>query len=52
MQVNEEMLQAALKKAVEVGLVPRFLIGEESYIRNWEAVQAIIQAALDAAPNG
>ena len=47
MEITQTMLEAAVKKAVEVGLLPR--MGDmESYVANWEAVQSIVQAALDA----
>jgi hypothetical protein len=49
MQVTEDMLQAAMKKAVETGLVPKYSAGEESYLKLWAAVKATIQAAIDAA---
>jgi hypothetical protein len=48
MEVTQEMLQAAMTKAVDVGLVPKYAIGEEAYIKHWEAVKAIVEAALSA----
>lgn len=50
MQITEEMLQAAMKKAVETGLVPKHTIDEETYLRNWGVVKAVVQAALDVTP--
>lgn len=50
MEVTDEMLQIAMKKAVEVGLVPKFAIGEETYLKNWSGVKAILEAALAAIP--
>ena len=50
MECTEEMLKAAVKKAVEVGLVPKYAAGEEAYLKNWADVKAIIEAALSVAP--
>ena len=47
--MTEEMVVAAMKKAVECELIPRYCIGEDAYLKNWESIQAVIQAALDAA---
>lgn len=46
-EVTEEMLQAGMKAAVEHGLVPKYSISEDQYVKNWEAVKAIIAAALE-----
>ena len=46
MEATQEMLEAAVKKAVEVGLLPR-LSDTESYVTNWKAIRAVVQAALD-----
>ena len=48
MQVTEAMLQAALQKAVEAGLISRRSIQADAMI-NREIMQAILQAALAAA---
>jgi hypothetical protein len=50
MECTHEMLTAAVKAAVNTGLLPRYAIGEESYLKNWAAVSGIMQAGLDAAP--
>lgn len=47
MECTPEMLQAAMKKAVEVGLVPKYTAGEEEYLRLWRAVESVVKAALD-----
>jgi len=46
-EVTEAMLAAAMKKAVELGIVPRHL-DSESYLKTWSAMKACLQAALDA----
>jgi hypothetical protein len=45
-EVAEAMLQAAMKKAVEVGLVPKQL-DADTYLKNWDGMKAVLQAALD-----
>ena len=47
MEVSEEMLAAAMKVAVEKGLVPKHLEAD-AYIKTWDGMKAAIQAALDA----
>lgn len=47
--VTEEMLDAALKKAVEAGLLPRNAWREDRQ-EYQELVRFVLQAALDAAP--
>lgn len=44
---TEEMLQAAMKKAVETGIVPRVAF-HENYLENWDAMREILKAALQA----
>ncbi len=48
MNVSTEMLQAAMKKASEAGLLPRHMRDEE-VLMNQDLVRAVVQAALDAA---
>lgn len=48
-EVTHEMLAAAMKKAVETGLVAKGAVDTETYMKNWDAMKASIQAALDAA---
>lgn len=50
MECTEAMLSAAVKKAVEVGLIPKYAIGEETYLKNWGNVKAVLEAALEVAP--
>jgi hypothetical protein len=48
MQITEEMVSAAMKKAVEVGLIPRYANGEDEYLRYWEGIHKILESALEA----
>lgn len=48
MVVTEEMLKAAMKKAVETGIL-RTSTDEESYLRNWNGMKKVLEAALQAA---
>lgn len=48
MQVTEEMLAAAMKKAVESGVLPKH-VDETTYLKNWAGMKQALQAALDAA---
>jgi hypothetical protein len=47
-EVTQEMLEAAMKKAVETGLLPK-LVDEDTYLKNWSGMKAVLQAALDLA---
>lgn len=49
-RVTEEMLDAALKKAVEAGLLPRTAWREDRQ-EYQELVRYVVQAALDVAPS-
>lgn len=49
MQVTEEMLAAAMKKAVESGLLPKHA-DSETYLKKWDGMKQCLQAALDVAP--
>lgn len=55
MKITQEMLQAAMQKAVETGIVPKYTDGD-TYLRNWEAMREVLQASFDASdkchPNG
>jgi hypothetical protein len=50
MNVTEEMLQAAMKEAVKQGLVPKYAISEDEYVKQWKAVEAVLRAAAALAP--
>lgn len=49
MIITNEMLQAAMKKAVEAGLLPRNAY-RENMQGNQELIRFILKAALDASP--
>jgi hypothetical protein len=44
-EVTHEMLHAAMKKAVETGVMPK-MADEEKYLSNWAAMRKILEAAL------
>lgn len=48
MDVSDDMLQAAMKKAVEAGLLPRHASHEETRI-NRDLIRVVLQAGVDAA---
>lgn len=50
MEINNEMLQAAIRKAVEAGLLPRHASPEEMRI-NRDLMRVVLQAAMDQAPS-
>lgn len=43
--VDSEMLTRAMKKAVEVGLIPK-LADEETYLKNWNGMMEVLHAAV------
>lgn len=47
MEVTQEMLNAAMKKAVELGVFPA-QPGPDAYLKNWDAMKACLEAALVA----
>lgn len=51
MKVTNEMLEAAMKKAVEAGLLPRHACNEDVSI-NQELIRIVLQAALDTSHGG
>lgn len=48
MEVTQEMLNAAMKTAVQAGMIPSHA-DEETYLRNWDGMKAALRAALAAA---
>lgn len=48
MQVTDAMLAAAMKKAIETGVLPK-QADEATYLKNWTGMKQALQAALDAA---
>ena len=47
MEVTEEMLILAVRKAVQVGLLPSHNVNTETYLKNWDMIKQILKAALD-----
>jgi hypothetical protein len=44
---THEMIKAAMIKAIETGLVPRHC-HLDGYVKSWESLALVIQAALEA----
>jgi hypothetical protein len=49
MKVTTQMIDAAMKKATEAGLLPRHARHEDMLI-NQELIRVVLQSALEAAP--
>jgi uncharacterized small protein (DUF1192 family) len=45
MDVTDEMLTAVVRKAVELRILPAVVFTDQ-YVKNWEAIRAVIQAGL------
>lgn len=45
MDVTDEMLTAAVRKAVELRILPAVAFTDQ-YVKNWEAIRAVVQAGL------
>jgi len=48
MECTENMLAAAMAKAVQVGLLPKQAPGDE-YLKKWSSMKAVLEAALSVA---
>ena len=46
-QVSDEMLTAAMKKAVAEGIFPKHT-DTETYVKNWTRMKAVLQAAINS----
>lgn len=46
MKITDEMLHSAIKKAVELGLIPKYS-NMNDYIKYWDIIKQVLQAALD-----
>jgi len=44
MEVTQEMLEAAVKKAVELKLIPAWG-STENYLNNWDKIKQILEAS-------
>jgi hypothetical protein len=49
MTVTDEMLEAAMKKAVELEVFPKGPVDEATYLRHWASMKAVLQAAFEKA---
>ena len=45
MKITDEMLHAAIKKAVENGTIPKWA-DMETYVKYWDNIKEILEAAL------
>ena len=50
MNVTNDMLKAAIEKAIEAGLLPKYARRPES-VAEREVMKLVLQAALDAKPS-
>jgi len=48
MEISSEMLAAAVKKAVELGVIPKWA-DEETYMSNWNNIKSIVAASIEHA---
>ena len=46
MEITEEMLISAMKKAIELELFPRF-INQNEYAQYWDGMEKVLEAALN-----
>ena len=46
-EVSEDMLIRAMKKAVEVGVLPKHPVDEETYLKHWSGMKEVLLAALN-----
>ena len=51
MNITNDMLRAAVEKAIEAGLLPKYARKPES-VAEREVMKLVLQAALDARPEG
>lgn len=47
-KVTKEMLEAAMEKAVQTGMLPKY-VDQETALINWASMKSVVQAALDLA---
>ena len=48
-RVTQEMLNAAMKEAVKVGILPKHSVSTDTYMNHWEGMEKVLNAALNAA---
>ena len=44
--VTEEMLTAAMRKGVEVGIFPKHGVDTETYLKHWDGMKKVLETAL------
>lgn len=48
MEMTQEMLNAAMKKAVHIGMFPKE-VDSETYLKHWAFMESVLKAALHEA---
>ena len=48
LQVDDDMLIRAVKEAVKVGILPKHGVSEETYLKHYDGIKKVLQAALAA----
>lgn len=46
MELTQEMLNLAMKKAVNLGIFPKHPVSEETYLKHWKQMEDVLIAAL------
>ena len=46
-EVSQDMLIRAMKKAVKVGVLPKHPVDEETYLKHWSGMKKVLEAALN-----
>lgn len=47
MELTQDMLIKAMKKAVEVGILPKFPVDEETYLKHWNGMKSVLEQVLN-----
>jgi hypothetical protein len=48
MELTQEMVYAAIKEAVAQKLIPKYVVGEDHYLKIHNQIEAVLRAALAA----
>jgi hypothetical protein len=51
MELTQDLLAKAMKKAVEVELFPKYA-GEEAYLKHWNGMKAVLEHVLNEVEYG
>ncbi len=46
MEITPEMLTIAMKKAVELGIFPKYA-SQEDYVKHWESMKKVLEAVFE-----